>query len=194
MNLFVKQSSRLIKGCKANDRSAQEGLYKQFYAEMLRICYRYLKTDDLASEALNTGFLKVFSHINEFDEVKGELGAWIRTIMIRTCIDLSRKELKFSSISNYTDDLESVFVEPTILSKLYAEDLLKSIRKLPEASKLVFNLSVLDGYSHREIAGQLNISESTSRWHLSEAKKLLRAMLTRSTNKMYPPTDNNKAT
>jgi len=178
MNLFAKQDDRLVKGCKANERSAQEGLYKLFYAEMLRLCYRYLKSDELASEALNTGFLKVFQNISTFDKQKGELGAWMRTIMVRTCIDLGRKEAKFQEASNDEEAAAAdVFITPEILDKLYAQDLIKAIRMLPAATQLVFNLSVIEGYAHKEIGQQLQISESTSRWHLSEAKKMLRKMI-----------------
>jgi RNA polymerase sigma factor (sigma-70 family) len=170
MNLFVKQTSKLVKGCIANERSSQEGLYKLFYAEMLRVCYRYLKTDDLAKEALNIGFLKVFQNINTFDPQKGELRNWIKTIIVRTCIDLNRKELKFAIQKVTVEEAEEIFVLPTILQKLYAEDLVKNIRNLPAATQLVFNLYVIDGYTHKEIGKQLKITDSTSRWHLTEAK------------------------
>ncbi|RZM22534.1 MAG: sigma-70 family RNA polymerase sigma factor [Pedobacter sp.] len=194
MNRFPKPLHKLIDGCKRNERKAQEALYKHFYPEMLRLCYRYLKTDDLTKEALNTGFLKVFQNIASFEESKGEPGAWIRTIMVRNCIDLVRKELKFN-IQPISAQEEEIFIEPIVLSKLYAEDLIKSIRKLPDATQLVFNLSVLDGYSHKEIGEKLNISESTSRWHLSEAKKQLRIILTAANKQIDPPTEiNNKTT
>ncbi len=189
MNLFAKPISRLIKGCKANERPAQEGLYKLFYAEMLRVCYRYLKSDQLANEALNSAFLKVFQNIALYEEQKGELGAWIRTIMVRTCIDMVRQEARFSNIQAEADSIDDIFVQPAILSKLYADDLLKQIRLLPHATQLVFNLSVLDGYTHKEIGEQLNISESTSRWHLSEAKKQLRNMLISAENPNDPSTE-----
>jgi RNA polymerase sigma factor (sigma-70 family) len=189
MNLFAKPISRLIKGCKANERPAQEGLYKLFYAEMLRVCYRYLKSDQLANEAFNSGFLKVFQNIASYDEQKGEPGAWIRTIMVRTCIDMVRQEARFSNIQTEADSVDDIFVSPAILNKLYAEDLLKYVRVLPHATQLVFNLSVLDGYTHKEIGEQLNISESTSRWHLSEAKKQLRNMLMPAENTADPSTE-----
>ncbi|WP_293741379.1 sigma-70 family RNA polymerase sigma factor [uncultured Pedobacter sp.] len=176
MNLFSKQDTKLIKGCKANERQAQEGLYKLYYADMLRICFRYLKSDDLAQDALNTGFLKIFQHIQTFDAKKGEFGAWIRTVMVRSCIDIGRREAKFNETVS-PDEIEEIFIQPSVLDKLFVEDLLKSIRLLPTATQLVFNLSVIDGYSHKEIGEHLNITESTSRWHLSEAKKQLREML-----------------
>jgi RNA polymerase sigma factor (sigma-70 family) len=177
MSISDKQAVNLVKGCIANERSAQEALFKLFYADMLRLCARYLKTDELAKEALNSGFLKIFQNINAFDDHKGELGAWIRTIMVRTCIDLARKEIKFTKELNLTADADDIFVNPTILNKLYAEDLVKHIRLLPAATQMVFNLSVIDGYTHKEIAQQLSITESTSRWHLAEAKKQLRALI-----------------
>lgn len=191
MKLFIKQDAKLVNGCKANNRQAQESLYQLFYPEMLRICYRYLKSDELAQEAINLGFLKVFQNMGAFDAQKGELGAWIRTIMVRSCIDLGRKEAKFAEV-NSQEEIEDVFIAPAVLDKLYAEDLLKAIRQLPVATQLVFNLSVIDGYSHKEIGEQVNISESTSRWHLSEAKKQLRAMLASSIKSIDKPTENKK--
>ncbi len=176
MNLFFKQETKLIKGCMANERQAQEGLYKLYYADMLRICFRYLKSDELAGDALNIGFLKVFQHIQRFDAKKGEFGAWIRTVMVRSCIDLGRREAKFNEIID-PEEIEEVFIQPAVLNKLFVEDLLKLIHQLPTATRLVFNLSVIDGYSHREIGEHLNITESTSRWHLTEAKKQLRRMI-----------------
>lgn len=195
MNLFASHEDRLVSGCKANKRASQEGLYKLFYAEMLRICYRYLKSDELAVEALNTGFLKVFQHIESFDGKRGELGAWIRTIIVRTCIDLGRKEAKFNGSDKSEEEKENIFIEPAALDKLYADDLLKAIRQLPDATQLVFNLSVIEGYSHKEIAEQLQIGESTSRWHLSEAKKQLRTIIESGNKSVNQPTGNqNKAT
>nr|WP_315424981.1 sigma-70 family RNA polymerase sigma factor [uncultured Pedobacter sp.] len=189
MNLFFKQDTKLIKGCKANERQAQEGLYKLYYADMLRICFRYLKSDDLAQDALNIGFLKIFQHIQTFDAKKGEFGAWIRTVMVRSCIDISRREARFNETVSQ-DEIEEIFIQPSVLDKLFVEDLLKLIRLLPTATQLVFNLSVIDGYSHKEIGEHLNITESTSRWHLAEAKKQLRKMLASST--IDQPTENIK--
>lgn len=177
MNIPRRQVEKLVKGCINNDRKAQEALYKLFHADMLRVCYSYLPDAALAREAFNTGFLKVFQSIKNFDSEKGELGGWIRKIMIYTSIDLCRKELKFTAITDIPQEEEGFFIPPSILEKLYFEDVLKYVRRLPFATQTVFNLSVLDGFSHKEISEQLNISEGTSRWHLAEAKKQLRALL-----------------
>jgi RNA polymerase sigma factor (sigma-70 family) len=181
MNLSKKQTERLVKGCINNDRTAQETLYKLFYAEMLRVCYSYVPDKELAKEAFNSGFLKVFQSINNFDIERGELGGWIRKIMIYTSIDLCRKELKFNTVSFDVQEHDDYFISPSVLEKLYFEDILQSIRTLPLATQTVFNLSVLDGFTHKEIGEQLNISEGTSRWHLAEAKKKLRELLEQST-------------
>jgi RNA polymerase sigma factor (sigma-70 family) len=177
MNLSKKQAKKLVKGCINNNRTAQEALYKLFHAEMLRVCYSYLPDKELAKEAFNTGFLKIFQSIKNFDIKKGELGGWIRKIMIYTAIDLCRKELKFNVTSLNNQDTDDYFISPSVLEKLYFEDILKNIRTLPFATQTVFNLSVLDGFTHKEISEQLNISEGTSRWHLAEAKRKLRELL-----------------
>jgi len=178
MSDLDKEIATLVKACVEGHRFSQERLYKMFYADMLRTCIRYVKTDDLAREALNSAFLKVFQHISTYDAHKGSLETWIRTIMIRTCIDLNRKECKFETVPLDGVPLyEESFVAPEILDKLYAQDLIKLIRCLPHATQMVFNLSVIDGYSHKEIAERLQIGEATSRWHLSEGKKQLRDLL-----------------
>jgi RNA polymerase sigma factor (sigma-70 family) len=172
-----KQTEKLVKACIQNDRAAQEALYKLYYADMMRVCQSHLADEELAQEACNTGFLTVFESIKNFDAERGELGGWIRKIMVYSSIDLYRAELKFG---NVTDDLpgqETEFIPPAVLEKLYFEDILRHIRTLPYSTQTVFILSVLDGFSHKEISEQLSISEGTSRWHLSEAKKQLRLLL-----------------
>lgn len=177
MNLIKSQTNKLVKGCIKNDRTAQEALYKLFYADMLRVCYSYLADKELAKEAFNTGFLKVFQSIKSFDDSRGELGGWIRKIMIFSSIDLCRKELKFNSTATTDVEADEEFISPSALDKLYFEDILQHIRTLPMATQTVFNLSVIDGFTHKEISEQLNISEGTSRWHLAEAKRKLRTLL-----------------
>jgi RNA polymerase sigma factor (sigma-70 family) len=177
MNLSKYQAGQLVKGCINNERTAQEALYKLFYVDMLRVCHSYLPDKELAKEAFNSGFLKVFQSIKNFDLEKGELGGWIRKIMIYTAIDLCRKELKFTSLTLSEQDQDDFFIPPSALEKLYFEDILSNIRLLPYATQTVFNLSVMDGFTHKEIGEQLNISEGTSRWHLAEAKKKLRELV-----------------
>jgi len=177
MNLTKTQADKLVKGCIKNDRAAQETLYRLFYAEMLRVCHNYLPDKALAKEAFNSGFLKVFQSIQNFSAQTGELGGWIRKIMIYTAIDLFRKELKFNTTYTEVIDTDDYFIAPQVLDKLYFEDILQNIRSLPPATQTVFNLFILDGFTHKEIGEQLSISEGTSRWHLAEAKRKLRELL-----------------
>jgi len=177
VNVTKKQAQKLVEACKLNDRGAQEALYKYYYADMMQVCQTYLAEEELAREAFNTGFLTVFESIQKFDPERGEPGAWIRKIMIHASIDLYRAELKFGNAGDDAPEPEIEFIPPPVLGKLYFEDILRHIRTLPYATQTVFILSVLDGFSHREIGEQLNISEGTSRWHLSEAKKQLRRLL-----------------
>jgi RNA polymerase sigma factor (sigma-70 family) len=177
MNLTKTQVNKLVKGCVNNERTAQEALYKLYYADMLRVCLNYLPDKELAKEAFNSGFLKVFQSIKNFDANKGELGGWVRKIMIHTSIDICRSELKFDHAVFSDKEEDEFFIAPQILERLYFEDILKHIRTLPYATQTVFNLCMLDGFTHKEISEQLGISEGTSRWHLSEAKRQLRALL-----------------
>lgn len=167
----------IIDDCVANKRKAQEKLYRLFYPAMYRLCMRYLRADDLVPEALNAGFMKVFTNVQTFDSSKGNFSGWMATIMVRSCIDLQRSELRFQQ---HDDIAEADHIEQFshgALEHLYATDLLSYIRILPPASRAVFNLYEIDGFDHAEIADMLAISEVTSRWHLSSAKKQLRGLL-----------------
>lgn len=173
-----KKLSAIIAGCAANKRKAQEELYLLFYPGMYRLCMRYLRSDDLVPEALNTGFLKVFTNIGTYSQSKGNMANWMAAIMIRSCIDLQRSEMRFL----YHDDIAETDIvmpiSPDALNRLYAADLLSHIRDLPPASQTVFNLYEVDGFDHGEIATMLSITESTSRWHLASAKQQLREKIT----------------
>ncbi|MES2375724.1 MAG: RNA polymerase sigma factor [Bacteroidota bacterium] len=172
-----KKLSVIINGCVANKRKAQEELYLFYYAGMYRLCMRYLRSDDLVPEALNTGFLKVFTKIKSYHEAKGNLKGWISAIMIRSCIDLQRSELRFQHYEDITETDNTPSLTPNALDRLYAADLLAYVRALPGATQMVFNLYEVDGFDHNEIATMLDISASTSRWHLSSAKQQLRQII-----------------
>jgi RNA polymerase sigma factor (sigma-70 family) len=167
----------LVDGCKKNDRKAQELFYKRFYAAMASLCIRYISNQQDAMQVLNDGFLKVFKSIQTYDAVKASLYTWIRKIMINTAIDFLRKRPIL-----YTTDISAVCEETAIensaVHKMDADKLLSLIKKLPKATQLVFNLYTVEGYNHREIAEILNISEGTSKWHLSDARKQLKQSIT----------------
>jgi len=167
----------LIGGCLKNDRKAQEQLYKKFYHAMMALCVRYTKDKNEALEILNDGFLKVFKNIGQYDVVKASLYTWMRRIIINTAIDFLRRKQVYHDMDVLLNTQEEPGIENEAVQKMSGGELLKIIRQLPAATGTVFNLYVIDGFSHREIAAMLQISEGTSRWHLSEARRQLKIII-----------------
>lgn len=166
----------LIAGCKKGDRKAQEQLYRSFYKAMVSLCLRYTRQQEDALEVLNTGFLKVFQHIDRYQPDKSAFYTWMRTIILNNCLDYIRKRSK--EIAHIKEEYNGdVYLEPDVLEKLKLDDILKLVQALPPATGAVFNLFAIEGYSHKEISTMLNISEGTSKWHLNAARKLLQQQL-----------------
>lgn len=176
---------QIIKGCKKQDRKAQSELYRLCFNVLMGVCIRYMRNEPDAVSVLNLGFLKI---LNNLDKHKPNVpfDAWIRRIMINTIIDEFRKSKKHREHMEYTDFEKGAYHEHFVDvnaadSKFDAEALEELIQQLPPVSRKVFNLYAIDGYTHKEIGKMLNISDGTSKWHLSFARKKLREMLTRVT-------------
>ncbi|HVU56030.1 MAG TPA: RNA polymerase sigma factor [Puia sp.] len=167
----------VIRGCIKNDRKAQEQLYKRFYHAMMVLCVRYTKDSQDAIEVLNDGFLKVFRNIGNYQPEKASFYTWVRTIVIHTAIDFLRKQQAYPETGGISEGVDEPSIDNEALGKLSGEEVLKMIRQLPAATGLVFNLYAVDGFNHREIGTLLGISEGTSRWHLSEARKQLKTLI-----------------
>lgn len=167
---------KLIALCIKQDRKAEYELYKLSYSYLMSICTRYSKDKDSASEALNMGFLKILKNlVNYKPEVPFK--AWIRRIMINTLIDEYRKNKKERERVTYVEEYydNSDFSEVNeALSRINYNQILEEINKLPAATRKVFNLFAIDGYSHKEIGEMLDISEGTSKWHLNAARQKLK--------------------
>lgn len=168
------QHNEWLAGCRRGNRKAQEALYKAYYRSMMTLCMRYTKNEADALEALNSGFLKIFQNISKFDASLGSLYTWMRALIIRSCLDHIRGR-QHEMHSEPGEDAASI--APDIFSTLSAAELLQLVRKLPPATQAVFNLYVIDGYQHKEIGALLGISEGTSKWHLSEARRSLQKMI-----------------
>jgi len=166
----------IINGCKKGDRKAQEKLYKNYYRAMMTVCLRYTKLDEDAVEVLNNGFLKVFKNIQRYDSLQASLYTWIRTIVINSCLDFVKQKQKLEKVNELNEDVE-VHIAPEVISKMKTAELLEQVRKLTPATQAVFNLYVIEGFNHKEIAQLLNISIGTSKWHLSEARKNLQQLI-----------------
>ena len=166
----------LIKGCIRNDRRTQELLYKQYCQSMLAICRSYTRQEEDAVEILQDAFLKIFRQIEKFDATRSSLYTWMRTIMIRTAIDFLRKE-KNQPASLEWKEVHDPAIDADCLQHLSEREVSFYLQQLPQTTRAVFNLFVTEGYAHREIGALLNISEGTSKWHLSEARRQLQQLL-----------------
>lgn len=166
----------LISGCISGDRRAQELLYKQFYGPMSTICLRYTRNQEDAIEVLHNGFLKVYKNIHTYDATKASLYTWIRTIVVNSAIDFIRQRGKFYNHIEL-EKAEEPAIDADAVQRMSSRELLRLVQQLTPATQGVFNLYVIEGYNHREIANLLGISEGTSKWHLSEARKQLQQLL-----------------
>ena len=159
----------IIEGCLNGDRKAQQALYKKFARWGFTICRRYVAREEKAEEALHDGFLKIFKKIDSYKAEKGELKAWMARIFINCALTVTKRE----AFNNSFNSLSEVVYEPVSQDKFFKfdpEEILRFLKKMPIGYKTVFNLYILDDYSHKEIAMKLNISEITSRSQLRKAK------------------------
>jgi RNA polymerase sigma factor (sigma-70 family) len=167
----------VIRGCLKNDRRAQEELYKRFYPAMMALCLRYVRDREDAIEVLNDAFLKIFRQIGRYDTARAALYTWMRTIVINTALDSLRKQKLIRDREMRATGEEEPGIDNEAIAKLSGDELLGMIRRLPVTTRLVFNLYIVDGYAHREIASLLRISEGTSRWHLNDARRQLKIII-----------------
>lgn len=166
-----------IRKCINGDRKVQNALYKQYAGKMFAVCLMYSRDSAEAEDNLQEGFIRVFTRIGQFG-FRGSFEGWIRRIMVNTALEKYRKKNHLYSIENMEDYEEIPFAEETI-SSISAGDLLKMIQELPPRYQMVFNLYVIEGYSHREIGELMNISEGTSKSNLSRARIILQKKINR---------------
>jgi RNA polymerase sigma-70 factor (ECF subfamily) len=166
----------LIAQCIKQDRKAEYELYKQSYSYLMSICMRYSRDKDTASEMLNVGYLKILTNLSSY-RPDIPFRAWIRRIMVNTLIDEYRKNKREKErllyVEEYFDSSDYSEVNEA-LNRINCGQIMEGINQLPEATKKVFNLFVIDGYSHKEIGEMLAISEGTSKWHLNAARQKLK--------------------
>jgi RNA polymerase sigma-70 factor, ECF subfamily len=172
----LQHRDAIIEGCKQDDRQKQEELYKACYLPMIKVCSRYATDIDEAGAFYNEAMLKVFSNIHQY-KGESELLGWIRRIVVNTCIDHCRRQAKFVHQSVDTIPDEGISVNPDVYNRLSGYDITRLLQELPKNTSLVFSLFVLEGYKHEEIGQLLGISAGTSKWHLNEARRLLKDKL-----------------
>ncbi len=164
----------LVEGCIRNDRRCQEALYRKHFDTMYRMVCRYSDDRDLALEIVNNGFLRVFKQLDTFT-FSGSLEGWIRRLVFHALSDHFRRQPKQVHFLDIED--RDAPQNGNVLNDLYFEDIVKLVDMLPNSSREVFWMYAIEGYAHAEIAKRLNISEGTSKWHLSMARQKLRELL-----------------
>jgi RNA polymerase sigma factor (sigma-70 family) len=178
MMKFTSQDTdqQLLLGCRSDDRFAQRYLYERYGGRLLAIPMCYTSNRDEAIEILNTAFFKIFQSIHHYQPTHS-LGAWMSKIIFYATIDQVRKNISHSKTTIYNDGFPENAIENDALSDLAVEELYELVQQLPPATQAVFSLYAVDGYKHQEIAEMLKISIGTSKWHLAEARKMLKEKL-----------------
>jgi RNA polymerase sigma-70 factor (ECF subfamily) len=167
---------RIISGCLAGNSQAQRLLYKQYFGYAKSICIRYTSCPEEVDEVLNEGFLKVFTHLRDFDEAY-PFKVWVRTIMINTAISYYRKHKKHTQYRASYEDAPYLGFEEDIVSQITEQEILMLTQQIKPIYKNVFLLYVVDGYNHREIARLLEINEATVRSHYLRARVQLQNLI-----------------
>ncbi len=165
----------IISGCLQNDLNSQKALFDKYANSMKALCLRYLNNEQDAEDVLQDGFIVVFTKLQDF-KFNGSLKNWIGRIMVNLSLQKIKKNkrLRFDEIDSKPDLVKN---NPDIISKLEEKDLMDLLAKLPVGYRTVFNLFVIEGYSHREIGKMLKIGESTSRSQLTKAKMKLKELI-----------------
>lgn len=174
--------NKVIEGCLNNDRRSQEQLFQLYYGKLIVVTLRYIKDRDTAEEVLQNAFIKIFEKLDAYD-FKGSFDGWSRRIVANTAIDFIRKSKKDPLLSGDDTDFVYATIDPVVEKEdfdhlsLKGEMALEAIQELSPAYRAVFNLFVLEEFSHKDIAEKLGISEGTSKSNLAKAKANLKAIL-----------------
>ena len=178
----MDQEKELIERCLAKDQKAQEILYRRYASKMYGVCLRYARNSMEAEDILQEGYIKVFTYLKDY-RFEGSLEGWVRRTIVNTAINYYKHRIKEAQeVSLQKVDLQKYTAE-SVLDTMSVNDLLALIQKLPEGYRLVFNLYIIEGYTHKEIGEMLNISENTSKSQLSRARNALQKMVMQRKNK-----------
>ena len=167
----VSELEQLIQGCLRNERSAQERLYKLFYPKMMAMVRRYIDNTMQAEEVMNNGYLRAFQKLNQYN-FQGSFEGWLRKIIFHAVSDYVKQNSRYNEKVVLAEKDE--VVNKDLADKMYYDQLLQLVQELPDATRAVFNMYVMDGFTHKEIGNYLGISEGTSKWHLSEGRRQLK--------------------
>jgi len=174
---MLSSEDQLVKACLKGNAQQQRNLYQKYKVNLFMLCLRYAKNRAEAEDFLQDGFIKIFQDLHQFNSDRGSLSAWTRRVVLNVIFQYLRKkriEYSSASIEDYSNLLSSTH---DVLSDMSAQELMEVIQKLPMGYRVVFNMYILDGYTHKEIAEELGVSVSTSKSQLHKAKTYLRRQL-----------------
>ncbi|MFM6935586.1 MAG: RNA polymerase sigma factor [Flavobacteriales bacterium] len=174
----------LIDRCIQRDEKARKELYDLFSAQMFSVCLRYAKNRSQAEDIFQDAFIKVFENLPKLTN-KNQFPGWIKRVFVNTAIDNIRANNKYESNEHLHVIEHFSNVDPSVLDEMAHDDLLELIQTLPPRAKIVFNLFVMEGYSHQEISDELGISVGTSKSHLFDAKNILKTKLLSQEAKLF---------
>lgn len=166
----------LIDNCISNDPRAQKKLFEMLAPKMMGVCLRYASDRDQASDMLQDGMIKVFNKLSDY-KFEGNFEGWVRRIIVNSCLDLIRKESKFVNDVSVDDYSSKISFEEHAFKSMEYEELLKLIHSMPHGYRTIFNMFAIEGYSHKEIADALQITESTSKSQYLRARTYLQTKL-----------------
>lgn len=170
----------LIEGCVSNKQAAQKELFSLYAGKMMSVCLRYANDEGQAQDILQEGFIRVFKKIGQYRH-EGSFEGWLRRVFASVAIrQITKQKIHFSSVD--IADSKEHSVDETALAKISADEIHAMIRRMPDGYRTVFNLNIIEGYSHEEIALMLGVQPTTSRGQLLKARKYLQAMIEKKYN------------
>ena len=173
-----------VQGCREGSSRAQRKLFKHFYSSVMSNYMRYAGSTDEAADILNEGFLKVFSNLDKYENT-GSFEAWLKRVVCNAALDYRRKydrNVTFIELEDIPDNRLADNSMNDAVSRMSSQEMVELIQLLPPVTRTVFNLFVFEGYSHSEIASQLNMTENTSAWHVNQARTKLKAAILKCDN------------
>lgn len=174
--------NKLIEKCIAGDKKAQKRLYTKYAPRFWGVCLRYAKNQAAAEDLLQEGFIKVFTNLKQYNG-NGSFEGWMRKTMVNTAINQYKKDLLKKKEEQYNEDISTGnYIEPSAIDKLTIGELVALVQHIPERYRIVFNLYVFEGFFHREIAEELNISVKTSRSYLLRGRQIMKGLVEKKLN------------
>lgn len=178
----MKEHSEVLEwvgACREGNARAQRKLFKHFYSMAMQICMRYAGSTDEAADMLNEGFLKVFSNLDKYENT-GSFEAWLKRVVSNAALDYRRKyvqQVELVELDGLPDMQIADYSVNDAVANISSQELIGLIQTLPPVTRTVFNMFVFEGFSHREIAEEMGITENTSAWHVNSARSKLKELI-----------------